>query len=55
MSPDEIAYLHDLSLAQVHAALSYAFANIEEIQASIQEADALVKEMEAEARKHEPD
>ena len=42
MSADEIANAHELSLAQVYAALTYAFENIDEIQADLREEKAIV-------------
>jgi uncharacterized protein (DUF433 family) len=37
LSADEIAATYDLSLAQVYAALTYAFEHIDEIQADLRE------------------
>lgn len=45
MTPDEIANSYDLTLAQVHAALAYAYENIEAIQQAIREADTFVESM----------
>ncbi len=45
MTPDEIASKYDLTLAQIHAALAFAYENIEFIRQEIREEDALVEEM----------
>jgi len=42
-SPDEIANEHDLSLAQVHAALAFAYEHIDEIRESTRQAEELVE------------
>ncbi|GIK65072.1 MAG: hypothetical protein BroJett018_28660 [Chloroflexota bacterium] len=39
MSADEIANEYDLSLAQIYAALTYAFDHLDEIQADIQQSE----------------
>jgi uncharacterized protein (DUF433 family) len=46
MSADQIASDHDLTLAQVHAALSYAYEHLDDIRQAMQAADdvaAIVK------------
>lgn len=43
--PDEIAAEHDLTLADVYAALAYYFDHREEIDQSIDASDAFVEEM----------
>ena len=45
MTPDEIAKSYDLSLTQIHAALAFAYENIEFIRQEIHEEDTLVEEM----------
>ena len=45
MTPDEIASSYDLTLVEVHAALAYAYENIEAIQEAIHRADAFAEEM----------
>jgi uncharacterized protein (DUF433 family) len=50
MSADEIASAYDLSLAQVYAALTYAFETISDIQADLQQE----KDIVAEAVKRHP-
>jgi uncharacterized protein (DUF433 family) len=47
MSADEIALAYDLTLAQVYAALTYAFEHLEEIQADIEESESIVEEFQA--------
>lgn len=42
MTADEIARSHNLMLSQVYAALTYAFENIDEIQAEIREEEKLI-------------
>ncbi len=42
MSPDQIATEHELTLAQVYAALAYYFDHIDEIALSIQQGQLLV-------------
>lgn len=42
MSADEISSAYSLSLAQVYAALTYAFEHIDEIQNDLQEEKAIV-------------
>lgn len=44
-SVDEIAEAHELSLADIHAALAYYFDHREEIDRSIQDGEAFVAEM----------
>jgi uncharacterized protein (DUF433 family) len=54
ISPERIAskeYWPYLTLAQVHAALAYYFANQQEIDAAIEEEDRWYDEAAAEARK----
>jgi uncharacterized protein (DUF433 family) len=47
-SPDEIVQsLPHLSLAQVHAALSYAYGHLDEIRRQLKEGDAFVAQMRA--------
>ena len=43
MSADEIAADYDISLAQVYAALSYAYDHLDEIRAAIHEEDEFVE------------
>ena len=43
MSADEIASAHNLTLAQVHAALTYAFEHLEEIRADILESERIAE------------
>ena len=43
MNDDEIAGEHDLSLAQVHAALTYAYEHLEEIRQAIHDEDEFVE------------
>jgi uncharacterized protein (DUF433 family) len=43
LSADEIAREHDLTLAQVHAALTFAYENIEQIRADVRADDAIVE------------
>jgi uncharacterized protein (DUF433 family) len=43
LSPDEIATEHDLSLADIHAALAYYFDHREEIDQSIADDDAFAE------------
>ena len=43
LGPDEIATEHDLSLADVHAALAYYFDHREDIDRSIEQDDAFVR------------
>jgi uncharacterized protein (DUF433 family) len=45
LSVDEIATEHDLSLADIHAALSYYFDHREQIDRDIAEGDAFVEEL----------
>ncbi len=47
IGPDEIATEHDLSLADVHAALAYYFDHREEIDWSIEQDDAFVRALRA--------
>jgi uncharacterized protein (DUF433 family) len=47
IGPDEIATEHDLSLADVHAALAYYFDHREEIDRSIEQDDAFVRALRA--------
>jgi hypothetical protein len=42
MSADEIAHAHNLTVAQVYAALTYAFEHIDEMQAEMREEEELV-------------
>jgi uncharacterized protein (DUF433 family) len=44
MSAEEIARNHELTLAQVHAALTYAYEHLDEIRADIEAGDKLVEE-----------
>ena len=44
MTDDEIATAYNLTLAQVHAALTFAFENLDQIRADIRESDAIVEE-----------
>jgi uncharacterized protein (DUF433 family) len=44
MSADEIARSYDLSVAQVYAALTYAFEHIDDMQAEMREEETLVTE-----------
>ncbi len=44
MSADEIARQHSLSVAQVYAALTYAFEHIDELQAEMREEQEIVAE-----------
>lgn len=44
-TPDQIAEALELTLAQVHAALTYYFENIEEIRDHMRQADELYEEM----------
>jgi hypothetical protein len=44
MDAATIAREYDLTLAQVHAALTYAFDDLPEILADIQESDAIVEQ-----------
>jgi uncharacterized protein (DUF433 family) len=44
MSAEEIAKNHGLTLAQVHAALTYAYEHLDEIQAGIEAGDQFVEE-----------
>ena len=47
-TPDEIIQsLSHLSLAQVHAALSYAYSHLDEIRRQIKEGDAFVAQLKA--------
>ena len=46
ISPDEIANEHDLSLGDVHAALTYYFDHREEIDQSIEEDEEFVAALE---------
>ena len=43
MSDDEIANRYDLSLAQVHAALTYAYEHLDEIRAAMHAEDEFVE------------
>lgn len=43
MDPGSIAREYNLTMAQVHAALTYAFDHLPEILADIQESDAIVE------------
>jgi len=43
MSDDDIAQEYDLTLAQIHAALTYAFENLEQIKADIEESDRVAE------------
>jgi uncharacterized protein (DUF433 family) len=45
MSADEIATQYDLSLAQVHAALTYAYEHLAEIRQAMHEEDDFVEEL----------
>jgi uncharacterized protein (DUF433 family) len=45
MTPDQIASQHDLTLGQVHAALSYSYTNIGEIRDSIRKSEELAAEI----------
>lgn len=45
MSADEIAHSYNLTVAQVYAALAYAFEHIDEMQAEMREEDEIVAEM----------
>jgi len=45
MSADEIARGYDLTVAQVYAALTYAFEHIDEMQQEMREEEAIVSEM----------
>ena len=47
MSADEIALAYDLTLAQVYAALTYAFEHLDEIQADIEESERIVEAFKA--------
>ena len=42
-SADEIASEYNLSLAQVYAALTYAFEHLKEVQEAIRESDEFIK------------
>jgi uncharacterized protein (DUF433 family) len=44
LSVDEIARQYNLTVAQVYAALTYAFEHIEDMQAEMQEEEAVVSE-----------
>lgn len=44
LTADEIAREYDLTVAQVYAALTYAFEHIDDIQAEMQEEEMLVAE-----------
>jgi uncharacterized protein (DUF433 family) len=43
-TPDEIASEYDLTLAQVHAALAYAYDHLDEIYAEMREEEQLIAE-----------
>jgi uncharacterized protein (DUF433 family) len=43
-TPEEVAYQLQISLAQVHAALSYCYAHKDEIATAIEENDRLIHE-----------
>jgi uncharacterized protein (DUF433 family) len=45
MTADEIASQHNLTLAQVHAALTFAYEHLDEIRQAIQQEDALVADL----------
>lgn len=47
MTADEIANKHDLSLAQVHAALTYAYEHLDEIREAIHAEEEIVAELKA--------
>ena len=47
MSADEIASEYDLTLAQVHAALSYCFDHLDEVNAEIERDEEVVAEARA--------
>ena len=52
LSPEEIAaQIEHLSLAQIHAALAYYFANREEVDRDLAEEDAFIEQLEAGAAK----
>ena len=44
MSDNEIASQYNLTLAQIHAALTYAFENLDEIKADIEGSDRIAEE-----------
>ncbi len=44
MNADEIAAAYNLTLAQVYAALTYAFEHLDEIRADIEEGDRFVEQ-----------
>jgi uncharacterized protein (DUF433 family) len=48
MTPEEIAEAYNLSLAQIHAALSYAYDHLDEIKAAIQAEDEFVERLKQE-------
>ena len=48
-SPDEIAHMYSLDLSQVHAALAYYFANIDEIREDMRRSLELVEQLRSEA------
>jgi uncharacterized protein (DUF433 family) len=45
LTADEIASKHNLTLAQVHAALTYAYEHLDEIREAIRAEDELVEKM----------
>lgn len=45
MSADEIASRYDLTLAQVHGALAYAYEHLDDIRQAIRSADGLVESL----------
>ena len=45
MSDDEIAAHYDLSLAEIHAALTYAYEHLDEIRTAMREEDEFVEEI----------
>lgn len=46
MSADEVANEYDLSLAQVYAALTYAFDHLDEIQADIRQSETVISSVQ---------
>ncbi len=45
LTADEIASKHNLTLAQVHAALTYAYEHLDEIREALRAEDEFVEEM----------